>query len=122
MPRRLRRGLAALIALLALALAAGCEWESLPDPGASGHVSDASLARLRSCESDGDYRAVSRSGTYRGAYQFSRSTWNATAAKWAPWLVGVDPAAAWPWEQDNMAAALFAEQGRSPWPHCGRHL
>jgi len=117
----MKRALLILVAAVAV-FTAGCEWEALPDPGTGGHVSDESLARLRDCESGGSYQAVSRNGIYRGAYQFSQSTWNSTAQKWAPWLVGVDPAAAQPHEQDNMAAALFAEAGRSPWPRCGKRL
>ncbi|MFN7150862.1 MAG: transglycosylase family protein, partial [Microthrixaceae bacterium] len=53
-------------------------------------------AALRRCESGGNYGAVSSSGTYRGAYQFSRSTWNSVASRSYPHLVGVDPAAAAP--------------------------
>jgi hypothetical protein len=33
-----------LATLAAFFVAAGCDWESLPDPGAAGHVSDDSLA------------------------------------------------------------------------------
>jgi hypothetical protein len=79
-------------------------------------------AALRRCESGGDYGAVSASGSYRGAYQFSRSTWNSVAARSHPHLVGVDPAAAAPADQDAMALALYRSSGSSPWPHCGRHL
>lgn len=117
----MKRVLLILVAAIGI-FATGCEWEALPDPGTGGHVSDESLARLRDCESGGNYSAVSGSGAYRGAYQFSQATWNATAERWAPWLVGVDPATALPHEQDNMASALFAEAGRSPWPHCGKRL
>ena len=80
------------------------------------------LAGLRNCESGGDYGAVNSSGTYRGAYQFSRSTWNSVASKSFPHLVGVDPASAAPADQDAMAQALYASSGSSPWPVCGRHL
>lgn len=77
------------------------------------------LACTRAHESDsaGGYRAVSPSGMYRGAYQFSQSTWNATAAQYAgrPDLVGVDPASASPADQDAMAAALYAVAGNGPW-------
>lgn len=79
-------------------------------------------AALRRCESGGDYGAVSANGSYRGAYQFSRSTWNSVASRTAPHLVGVDPAAAAPADQDAMALALYRSSGSSPWPHCGRHL
>lgn len=85
-------------------------------------VSDAGLARLRACESGGNYRIVSASGTYRGAYQFNRGTWNGVAARHYPQLRGVDPAAASPADQDRMARALWSERGRQPWPHCGRRV
>lgn len=81
-----------------------------------------SWAALRRCESGGDYGAVSANGTYRGAYQFSRSTWNAVASRSHPHLVGVDPAAAAPSDQDAMAMSLYRSSGSNPWPHCGRHL
>jgi resuscitation-promoting factor RpfB len=82
------------------------------------------LARLRWCESRGDYQAVSRTGTYRGAYQFSRATWNVVAARHYPWLVGVDPIAAEWWWQDAMAQALWQMPGggRSHWPVCGNRV
>jgi len=79
-------------------------------------------AALRECEAGGDYSITNRSGKYRGAYQFDRSTWNSVAERHAPALVGVDPAAASPADQDAMALALYTERGARPWPHCGRHL
>jgi hypothetical protein len=82
--------------------------------------SDATLARLRNCESGGNYRAVSKSGRYRGAYQFSRSTWDATARKILPEYVGTDPAVAEPFVQDAMARKLWSETGWVSWPVCGR--
>lgn len=91
---------------------------SAPHGGSGGP----NLAALRACESGGNYGAVNPTGTYRGAYQFSRSTWNSVAAKAYPHLVGVDPAAASPADQDAMAAALYASQGSRPWPHCGKRL
>ena len=77
------------------------------------------LASIRACESGGNYGAVSSSGQYRGAYQFDRQTWNGVAARHAPSLVGQDPAAAAPADQDAMASALMSERGSSPWPVCG---
>jgi hypothetical protein len=79
-------------------------------------------AALRQCESGGDYTITNPSGKYRGAYQFDRSTWNSVAGRHDPSLVGVDPAAASPADQDAMALALYSERGARPWPHCGRHL
>jgi hypothetical protein len=76
------------------------------------------LVCTRAIESDssGGYAAVSASGTYRGAYQFSRSTWDSTARHAGrPDLVGVDPAAASPADQDALALHLYQWQGASPW-------
>jgi hypothetical protein len=76
------------------------------------------LACTRHHESDtsGGYHAVSASGTYRGAYQFSRSTWDNTARRLGRAdLVGVDPANAAPGDQDLLAWSLYRWQGASPW-------
>ena len=83
--------------------------------------SDQQLARLRSCESGGNYAAVNSSGSYRGAYQFSRSTWSNVARRVLPDYVGVDPAAAPAPVQDAMARALWSMTGSRSWPVCGRH-
>ncbi len=85
-------------------------------------LTDGQLADLRHCESTDNYAAVSSSGRYRGAYQFSQRTWDGVASRHFDWLVGVDPAAAEFWWQDAMARALYSESGSSPWPHCGRNL
>lgn len=77
--------------------------------------SDAALARLRQCESGGNYAAVSASGRYRGAYQFDRATWRSVGGTG-------DPATASPREQDYRARLLYASRGRYPWPVCGRRL
>lgn len=81
--------------------------------------SDDALARLRACESGGDYTIVSYGGWYRGAYQFDQETWDSVTSRWRPALVGVDPAQASPSDQDAMARALHAERGWAPWPACG---
>ena len=70
---------------------------------------------LRFCESTHDYRAVSRSGAYRGAYQFDFETWATVGGSG-------DPAAALPDEQDARARELYARRGDQPWPNCGRFL
>ena len=88
----------------------------------SGAISDAGLARLRACESGGNYGAVSSNGLYRGAYQFHRTTWNSVAAKYYPHLRGVDPAAAAPFDQDRMTRALWATGGPQNWPVCSRRV
>lgn len=67
-------------------------------------------------ESSGNYQAVSPSGEYMGAFQFSQSTWN-QAAQMAGLsnLVGVPPDQASPAEQDTLAIALYSADGSQPW-------
>jgi Transglycosylase-like domain len=83
------------------------------------------LVCTRAHESDGagGYRAVNANGTYRGAYQFSRSTWDSTARHAGRFdLVGVDPAAASPPDQDFLALHLYTWQGAAPWGgRCAGH-
>ena len=85
-------------------------------------LGDDALLRLRTCESGGNYAAVSATGTYRGAYQFSRSTWNAVAAANFPNYNGMDPAAAPADVQDAFTRALYLQRGRAPWPVCGLRI
>ncbi len=85
-------------------------------------LSDAQLARLANCESSGNPRAVSKSGTYHGLYQFNQRTWNGVASAVLPSYVGVKPSQAPPYVQDAMARALYKARGRSPWPVCGRRI
>jgi hypothetical protein len=94
----------------------------LPVPVLPPGPSAGEWAALRECEAGGSYSITNPSGKYRGAYQFDQSTWNSVAERHAPTLIGADPAAAWPADQDAMALALYSERGASPWPHCGRHL
>ena len=65
---------------------------------------------------DTGYGAVNPSGTYRGAYQFSQSTWNNAAMRAGRIdLVNVDPAAASVPDQDLLALDLYHWQGAGPW-------
>jgi Transglycosylase-like domain len=65
---------------------------------------------------DNGYAAVNPSGTYRGAYQFSRSTWSNTAQRAGRLdLVGIDPATASVADQDLLALDLYTWQGAGPW-------
>ncbi len=85
-------------------------------PSAAGTgPSDEQWARLRQCESSGNYAAVSPSGRYRGAYQFDLRTWQSVGGTG-------DPRAASPEEQDMRARLLYERRGSRAWPHCGRHL
>jgi uncharacterized protein YabE (DUF348 family) len=71
-------------------------------------------AALAQCESGGRPDAVSASGTYRGMYQFSRSTWASVGGTG-------DPAAASAEEQTTRAQMLYARSGAGQWG-CGSHL
>ncbi|MGB3411963.1 MAG: transglycosylase family protein [Microthrixaceae bacterium] len=73
----------------------------------------ATLAKIRRCESGGNYSIVSSSGRYRGAYQFDYRTWAGVGGSG-------DPAAASPAEQDYRALLLLRQRGTRPWPVCGR--
>lgn len=122
-PMKTRRALS-MLALPIVAAIAITSCAGAPPAGDkfAGAVSDAGLARLRQCEAGGNYGAVNSSGRYRGAYQFSRTTWNSIARRHYPHLSGADPAAASPVDQDRMARALWATSGRGQWPHCGRRV
>lgn len=84
-----------------------------PSPGGASADEAAFLARVRACESHGNYAIVNPTGRYRGAYQFSFTTWQGVGGSG-------DPAAASPAEQDARALALLRLQGRRAWPVCGR--
>jgi len=67
-------------------------------------------------ESGGNYGAVSPNGLYMGAFQFTQATWNLAAqAAGLPSLVGVPPNLASKADQDAVAVALYALDGRKPW-------
>jgi len=91
-------------------------------PPPSGGPSAPQWNALRKCESTHNYAAVSPSGSYRGAYQFSVQTWDWVAGIHWPHLVGVDPADAQPAWQDVMAYTLYAMRGWDQWPICGKNL
>ena len=72
----------------------------------------ATLNRIAYCESKGNPRAISASGTFRGKYQFNYGTWRSVGGHG-------DPARASEAEQDIRAAILLKRSGSSPWPVCG---
>ena len=94
-------------------------WDTEPHPHGP---SDIQWEALRFCEATGNYTAVNPTGKYRGAYQFSHQTWDWIAELNFEHLIGVDPAAATPADQDRMAQALYDLRGRGQWPVCGRYL
>ena len=91
-------------------------------PPPAGGPTAAQWDALRRCESTHNYAAISPSGLYRGAYQFSQQTWDWVAGIHYPFLVGIDPALAPNGWQDVMAYTLYAMRGWDQWPICGRHL
>lgn len=72
------------------------------------------FARLRQCESGGNYAINTGNGFY-GAYQFDLRTWHGLGYAGRP-----DEAA--PGTQDAAAHALQSQRGWSPWPACSRRL
>jgi hypothetical protein len=88
-----------------------------PDSGGvSPHHNDPFLSCVRHRESRGNYRVINPSGPWYGAYQFLASTWNVTARHAGRLdLVGVIPSDASPYDQDQMAWALYQWQGSGPW-------
>jgi Transglycosylase-like domain len=70
--------------------------------------------RTSRCESGGDPNAIGGGGTYRGAFQFMRSTWRNS-----PKTPGGDPID-YNWKtQAVVAVALKKRDGRGHWPVCG---
>jgi hypothetical protein len=89
-------------------------------PAPSGNSTDPALNAFLQCvvqhESGGNYGAVSPSGTYMGAFQFSQSTWDEAAqAAGRPDLIGVPPNQASKADQDTMAVTLYSLDGQRPW-------
>ena len=80
----------------------------------SGGASTASapLQAIAACESGGDASADTGNGFY-GKYQFTLSTWASVGGSG-------NPANASEPEQNRRAAMLYAREGASPWPVCGR--
>jgi hypothetical protein len=72
------------------------------------------FARLRQCESSGNY-AINTGNGYYGAYQFNARTWHALGYSGLPHRAS---AAA----QDEAAARLQSQRGWQPWPGCARRL
>jgi hypothetical protein len=70
------------------------------------------LQAIAQCESGGDPTTDSGNGFY-GKYQFDLQTWQSVGGTG-------NPAQASEAEQDQRAAALYAQAGSSPWPVCGR--
>jgi hypothetical protein len=70
------------------------------------------LEAIAACESGGNPATNTGNGFY-GKYQFTLSTWQSVGGSG-------NPAAASEAEQNRRAALLYAREGASPWPVCGR--
>ncbi|MEO6714750.1 MAG: transglycosylase family protein, partial [Mycobacteriales bacterium] len=80
---------------------------------ASAATSD-DFARLRQCESSGNYSINTGNGFY-GAYQFDLQTWRGLGYSGLP-------SDAAPATQDKAARELQSQRGWQPWPSCSRQL
>lgn len=77
-------------------------------------ASEDDFARLRQCESGGNYSTNTGNGFY-GAYQFDVRTWRGQGYSGLP-------SDAAPSTQDAAARRLQSQRGWEPWPSCSRHL
>lgn len=103
------------------AAAAAREAAAAPVPVVTGGTATADdFARLRGCESGGNYAANTGNGYY-GAYQFALGTWRSTLARMGVTFTGL-PSEASPALQDAAARSLQSRAGWGPWPHCSAVL
>ena len=70
--------------------------------------------RTSECESGSDPDAIGGGGRYRGAFQFTRSTWRNS-----PKTPGGDPIDYTYRTQAVVAVALMRRDGAGHWPNCG---
>ena len=74
------------------------------------------LACIRRRESNNDYTASDRSGTFLGAYQIYQGGWDSVASRMGRSdLIGIAPNEASPADQDAVALAMLQYHGRAPW-------
>ncbi len=84
-------------------------------PRYTGPIDDSIWSALSRCEAGGRPDAVSRSGKYLGAFQFSLATWRGVGMSGSP----ID----FPYEvQLEAAKRLQARSGWGQWPVCSRKL
>jgi hypothetical protein len=79
---------------------------------ASASVSESDLAKLRACESGGNYQTNTGNGYY-GAYQFALATWRGLGYSGYPHQAA-------PATQDEAVRKLQARSGWGQWPACSR--
>lgn len=104
----------------AVAQARAAQGGGVRGTGGGGRCAPGDFECFRACtierESHGNYTDASANGTYRGAWQFNQSTWDSNAAASGRTdLVGQDPAAVAPGDQDSVAQATYQARGSQPW-------
>jgi Transglycosylase-like domain len=122
---RMTRSLLAALAALALLLAGAAQASAAGDHGKHKRTYDQRwnhsvskknkrwAKRVSRCESGGNPNAVGAGGLYRGAFQFSRSTWRTS-----PRSPGGDPIDYSYKTQGFVAVRLKMKVGPGPWPNC----
>ncbi|MDQ1679759.1 MAG: resuscitation-promoting factor RpfA [Frankiaceae bacterium] len=100
--------------LVAAAAFGGVVAASVALPTLANAATANDFARLRMCESSGNY-SINTGNGYYGAYQFDLQTWHGLGYAGRP-----DQASAR--TQDEAARRLQAQRGWSPWPSCSRSL
>jgi hypothetical protein len=101
-----------VLAVGGLAATFGTALAAAAAPADAAQAND--FARLRQCESGGDYSINTGNGFY-GAYQFDQRTWHGLGYSGLP-------SNAAPGTQDQAAQDLQAARGWQPWPACARKL
>lgn len=108
-PRRVSRRAARLLAAVATVILASSSTITLAST-ASADPAASDWAKLRACESSGNYSIDTGNGYY-GAYQFGLGTWESVGGTGKP-------SDAKPAEQDYRAHILYRMRGWQPWPSC----
>uniref|UniRef100_UPI0028A1601F transglycosylase family protein n=2 Tax=Dermacoccus TaxID=57495 RepID=UPI0028A1601F len=112
-PKQKRKRAMTLASGIALVGVAGAGLASTASAATSTSSSSASsvLAKIKSCESGGNYQAVNASSGASGAYQFLNSTWKGLSASAGYTTAASAPASV----QDAAALELYNQAGTSPW-------
>jgi peptidoglycan hydrolase-like protein with peptidoglycan-binding domain len=110
--RRQTRG--RTVSHLSAAAAAGALLAAGAFAGVAEAATTSDFARLRICESGGNY-GINTGNGYYGAYQFDLQTWHGLGLAGRP-----DQASRA--TQDAAARTLQAQRGWAPWPVCSRNL
>gem|GEM_PF-692146 len=112
-PKQKRKRAMTFASGIALVGVAGAGLASTASAATSTSSSSASsvLAKIKSCESGGNYQAVNASSGASGAYQFLNSTWKGLSASAGYTTAASAPASV----QDAAALELYNQAGTSPW-------